>query len=215
MTLPRFYPLLDTAILYGRGIDPVTAAEALLEAGARILQLRHKDHWSPEAMANAQTIAEQCRRERCEFIVNDRADVALLLDSSVHVGQHDLPPNYVRKIVGPHKRIGFSTHNEAQLLAAAEEPVNYLALGPIFATTSKLQSDPPIGIEELHRLRPLTNRPLVAIGGITRDNATEVWHAGADSIAVVADLYPAACTKRDIRAIAEEWIQLAHDYTAA
>ncbi len=98
--------------------------------------------------------------------------------------------------------LGFSTHNEAQLAAAANEPIDYVALGPIFGTASKLNPDPEVGVDELRRLKPLAQVALVAIGGITRQTAPEVWAAGADSIAVVGDLYP------DVRRSAEEWLKL-------
>jgi thiamine-phosphate pyrophosphorylase len=104
--------------------------------------------------------------------------------------------------------LGFSTHNEAQLRAAASEPVDYLALGPIFGTSTKLNPDPVVGVDELRRLRALTTRPLVAIGGITRANALSVLDAGADSVAVIGDLFP---DDGNIRGRVEQWISLVPD----
>ena len=212
--LHRFYPLLDTAILATSGVEPVAAARSLLDAGAAILQLRHKGHWSPEVFETAKIVADLCGHRGCTLVVNDRADIALLLKAAVHVGQEDLPPSDVRRIVPAGTVIGYSTHNEAQLRQADTEPADYLALGPIFSTSSKENPDPVVGIEELRRLRALTAKPLVAIGGIRRQNAYQVWDAGADSIAVVADLYPPGCGPKQIRESAEEWIRLANEYSA-
>jgi thiamine-phosphate pyrophosphorylase len=120
----------------------------------------------------------------------------------VHVGQDDLPPNEVRKIAGERLFIGYSTHNEAQLRAGDAEPVDYLALGPLFGTTSKENADPAIGVAELARLRPLSSKPLVAIGGITRKNAAEAFEAGADSVAIISDF------------LAGDWRQSIAEWTA-
>jgi thiamine-phosphate pyrophosphorylase len=202
MTLPKFYPILDTAALQRCGLSVVPAAEALLTAGARILQLRHKAHFDRALYADAQRIAVMCRDADALFVINDRVDIAMLLDAAVHVGQDDLPPSDTRKLIGPQRTVGFSTHNELQFRAALTEAVDYVALGPIFGTSSKLNPDPQVGVEELRRLKPLAQVPVVAIGGITRSTAPEVWAAGADSIAVVGDLYP------DVRRSAEEWLKL-------
>ena len=203
MTLPRFYPILDTAALERCGGNLLHAAEDLLTAGARIVQLRHKGHFTRELYSQATSIAKLCDEAGALLVMNDRADVAMLLNAAVHVGQDDLQPADIRAIAGADRVVGFSTHNEAQLRAAADEPINYVALGPIFGTVSKNNPDPRVGVEELRRLRPLAHVPLVAIGGITRETANEIWSAGADSIAVVGDLYP------DVRHRAEEWVQLA------
>jgi thiamine-phosphate pyrophosphorylase len=202
MTIPKFYPILDTAALQRCGLDVIPAAEALLTAGARILQLRHKAHFDRATYADAQRIASMCSESQSVFVINDRVDIAMLLDAAVHVGQDDLPPSDARNLVGPHRMIGFSTHNEHQFRAALKEPIDYVALGPIFGTVSKQNPDPQLGVEELRRLKPLAQVPLVAIGGITRSTAAQVWAAGADSIAVVGDLYP------DVRRSAEEWLKL-------
>jgi thiamine-phosphate pyrophosphorylase len=204
MKLPRFYPILDTAAIERSGGKLIAAAEALLTAGAKIIQLRHKAFFDRELYADAQRIAALCQQTGAIFVINDRADIAMLLDAAVHVGQDDLPPAEVRRLSGG-RIIGFSTHNEAQLRAAASESIDYVALGPIFGTSSKENPDPQVGLEELRRLKPLANVPLVAIGGITRATAASVWGAGADSIAVVGDLYP------NVRASAEEWMTLGHE----
>jgi thiamine-phosphate pyrophosphorylase len=139
--------------------------------------------------------------------VNDRADFALLLEAGLHIGQDDLPPRDARKLMGSQASIGFSSHNSRQLCAAGGEPVDYVALGPIFATSSKRNPDAVVGVEELRRLRPLIEKPLVAIGGITLENAAEVLRAGADSVAVIAGLLPPEPTARSLRERMEVWRQ--------
>jgi thiamine-phosphate pyrophosphorylase len=195
MTLPAFYPIIST----------VAAAEAVLDAGARILQYRNKSFFSRQAFEDASRIAELCRQAGALFVVNDRADVAMLLGAAVHLGQDDLAPADARRIMPQPSIIGFSTHNERQLRAGDGEPVDYLAIGPIFATGSKQNPDPVIGLDRLRALRPLTQKPLVAIGGITRELASQVFQAGADSVAVIGDLFP------DVRARAKEWMAISAD----
>jgi thiamine-phosphate pyrophosphorylase len=190
MVLPAFYPILDTDAAARRNVDVLDAAKQILDAEVQILQFRHKGFWSRSVFEALERIAELCRHARVPFIVNDRADLAKLVGAALHLGQDDLPPSAARRIVGTAAVIGFSTHNEAQLRAAADEPADYLALGPIFGTASKLNPDPVVGLKELRRLRPLTKRQLVAIGGITRENARAALEAGADSVAVIGDLFP-------------------------
>jgi len=211
--LPKFYPILDTAVLARCGLSPAAAAEALLEAGARILQFRHKEFFSREIFEQAQTIAELCRSAGVLFVVNDRADFARLLDAALHLGQDDLEPIDVRKLLPPPAIIGFSTHNGDQLRLADSYPVDYLAIGPIFATGSKLNPDPVVGLAELRALRAVTSKPLCAIGGITRGNAESVLRAGADSLAIIGDLYPQPLTVAALRSRAEEWIAISSSRT--
>ena len=208
MILPRLYPILDTGMLAERSCDVIAAAEAMLAGGARILQFRHKGHYSRQVFEEAEKVAELCRRAGALFVIDDRADIAILLDAGVHVGQDDLPPQDARRLVGPGRLLGFSTHNEAQLRAAAAEPADYIAVGPIFGTSSKEKPDPVVGVEELRRLRALETRPLVAIGGITRENALAVLEAGADSVAVIGDLLPAECNFKSMRERMEQWQKL-------
>ncbi len=207
--LPRVYPILDTGSLERRGVSAVNAAMAFLAGGARILQLRHKGHWSRAFFEQAREIARLCAEAGAPLIVDDRADFAMLLSAGLHVGQDDLAPRDARRLLGPAAIIGFSSHNPRQLCEAAAEPVDYVALGPVFATASKQNPDPVVGIEELRRCRALLAKPLVAIGGITRAQAREVLEAGADSIAVIADLLPDPCTAQSIRERMEEWQQSA------
>jgi len=207
-TLPPVYPILDTATLERLGLDCITAAEALIEGGARILQIRHKTFWSRETFALAGKIDPLCQSAGIPFAVNDRADYAAILGAALHVGQDDLSPGDARRVVGTAAILGYSTHNPEQLIAGEAEAVDYLAFGPVFPTVSKERPDPTVGIAGLKAIRALTQKPLVAIGGITRDNAFTCWNAGADSVAIIADLYPTPCTKISLRDRMTEWQNL-------
>ncbi len=204
MTLPKFYPILDTQAAQRRGLDPVQAAAQILEGGATILQFRHKAFLSREAFAWLEEIAKLAHDAGAILVVNDRADLARLFGAALHLGQDDLPPSAARSITGSAAVIGLSTHNETQLRAAAAEPVDYVALGPIFGTGTKENPDPTVGLDGFRCLRPLTSRPLVAIGGITLANAGQVIAAGADSVAVIADLFPES---GPVRARVEQWLK--------
>jgi thiamine-phosphate pyrophosphorylase len=208
MKLPRVYPILDTESLERCGIPLETAAAAFLEGGAGILQIRHKAHWSRGVFESAKQVARLCREGGAELIINDRADFAMLLAAGLHVGQDDLPVRDARKLMGPDGVIGFSSHNPAQLCAAGGEPVDYVALGPVFVTASKRNPDPVVGVEEIGRCRALVEKPLVAIGGITQENALQVLRAGADSVAVIAGLLPDVPTAQRLRERMEEWQRL-------
>ena len=208
-TLPRLYPILDTGTLERRGLELVETAAAMIEGGARLLQIRHKGLWSPCMFENARAVATLCVEAGATLIVNDRADIAKLLGAGLHVGQHDLAPADARALVGEDAMIGFSTHTAAQLRDAADEPVDYVALGPIFDTSSKPDADRVVGIDELRRMRVLTGKPLVAIGGITRRNAPAVFAAGADAVAVIADVFPECANAADVRRRIEEWCAIA------
>lgn len=205
MRLPALYPILDTGTVNRRGIGVVAAATQILEAGAQILQFRHKEFFSREVFAELEQVAALCREARAMFVVNDRADIARLTSAGLHLGQEDLLPVDARLVVGAETVIGFSTHNERQFREALAQPADYLAFGPIFSTASKENPDPVVGLDELSRLRALTKWPLVAIGGITRANARSVLAAGADSVAVIGDLYP---EDGEIRARVEEWLRI-------
>ncbi|SRR5579883_549337 len=202
MILPRFYPILDTEIAARNGFRAVDAASQLLGAGSRILQFRHKGLFTRDVFAELEQIAALCRQAQAQLVVNDRADIAALLGAALHLGQQDLTPSEARYVAGKAAIIGYSTHNSRQLAAAAAEPADYLALGPIFGTSSKANPDPVVGIDGLSQLRSLTDRPLVAIGGITRSNARRVLDAGANSVAVIGDLFP------ELRLRASEFISI-------
>jgi len=206
MQLPPFYPILDTGAVLAPCLDPVHVAAEILDGGARILQFRHKAFLSRQAFEWLEQMAGLARRAGATFVVNDRADLAKLFGAVLHVGQEDLLPSVARRVVGPDAVIGYSTHNEAQLRAAMHEPADYVALGPIFGTATKENPDATVGVAELRRLRPIAkDRPLVAIGGITRANALQVRNAGADSVAVAADLFP---DDGNIRTRTAEWVRL-------
>jgi thiamine-phosphate pyrophosphorylase len=205
--LPRFYPVLDTAALADRGCAVIPAAKALLEAGVKILQYRHKANWTQAHFDDAKQIASLCHERGVLFVLNDRADFARLFGAALHVGQDDLPALAARRVLSD-EVIGFSTHDEIQLARADAEPVEYVSLGPMFVTNSKSKPDPVVGIEGLRRLRLLTEKPLAAIGGITPENAKDVLDAGADSVAVISGLLPHTCDRITLRRRAEEWIRL-------
>jgi thiamine-phosphate pyrophosphorylase len=208
LRLPRVYPIVDTTSVARAYFDPVRAATALLEGGARILQFRHKGFWSGDVFAQAQEIAALCRSVDATLIVNDRADYAGSLHAGVHLGQDDLLPEDARTVIGSGSIIGFSTHNPIQMRAAQTEPVDYVAFGPVFTTASKERPDPTVGIAGLRTAHAINSKPLVAIGGITRENASLCWDAGADSVAVISDLLPYPCTHRTLRERMEEWLTL-------
>jgi thiamine-phosphate pyrophosphorylase len=205
--LPRFYPILDTVAVTERGCAVIPAAKALLDAGIKILQYRHKDDWTQVHFDEAKQIANLCHEVGVLFVLNDRADFARLLGAALHVGQDDLPPVAARRVITD-EVIGFSTHDELQLARANEEPVEYISLGPIFVTNSKNKPDPVVGTDGLRTLRPFTEKQLAAIGGITPENARDVLNAGADSVAVISGLLPHTCDQITLKRRAEEWIRL-------
>ena len=180
----------------------------MLDGGARILQFRFKGQLTAALFDQAHRIGELCRKAGATWVINDRADVSLLTNAALHIGQDDLPPKAARRLMGTQATIGYSTHNPDQMRAAAQEPVDYVAFGPIFPTLSKDRPNPTTGVQTLAEIRAITTRPLVAIGGITRANAPSVWTAGANSVAVIADLLPEACTLSEVRKRMHEWIEL-------
>jgi thiamine-phosphate pyrophosphorylase len=217
--IPRLYPILDAAFFANTGAM-FASAEELAAAGCTLIQYRNKS-------ANARIMLEQARelkrrlclsstearpvaqsatragRPAIQFIMNDRADLCLAADfNGVHVGQEDLSPESVRKIIGRDRWLGVSTHNLEQLRVADETSADYLAIGPVFATSSKQNPDPVVGLEGVRRARASTHKPLIAIGGITRANAASVIEAGADSVAVISDLLA------DPRKSAEEFLRI-------
>jgi thiamine-phosphate pyrophosphorylase len=212
--LPRFYPILDTRLLREFHLSALAAGEALVEGGAKILQFRHKDAWTQAEYETARKLARICQDGGVLFVLNDRADFARLLGAALHVGQHDLPPVAARCVIGD-EVMGFSTHNYPQLERADEEPVEYLSIGPIFATTSKERPDPVVGVERLRKLRTLTAKPLVAIGGITQLNAGDVLAAGANSLAIISGLFTGRADASTMRKSARDWIALLRQARAA
>lgn len=195
MTLPsRLYAIVDPL---DTERDPIDLARAMLAGGARLLQLRLKGTATGDLLATAERMRELTAAAGATFIVNDRADVARACGADgVHLGQDDLPIEAARAVLGAGPIVGFSTHNETQLAAAHARGADYLAFGPIFATTSKRNPDPVVGCERVRAVRALTTGPLVAIGGITAGTARAVLDAGADAIAVIAALVRAPDVER-------------------
>jgi len=191
LQLPRLYPILDVSC-FAATVDSTSAmldfAQAIRAAGIEWLQYRNKLGNSRQMLSHARELRRVLGSE-VTLIMNDRADLALAAGfDGVHVGQDDLPVDAVRRIVGPNAILGTSTHNPGQLRLADQTDADYLAIGPIFATSSKLNPDPVVGLEGVRLARSLTRKPLVAIGGITRLNCQSVLDAGADSVAVISDL---------------------------
>lgn len=195
-------------MLAARGLSVLDAARALINSGVTILQLRHKHPYTRAIFEDARGVAEAARGSGVELIINDRADIAALLGAGLHVGQDDLHPLDARSVIGGSATLGFSTHNEAQMREAAGLPVTYVAFGPVFSTRSKLNPDPTVGLDQLTRIRALTELPLIAIGGITRETARDVIEGGADSVAVIADLYPDPLDGASLSQRAAEWVRL-------
>jgi thiamine-phosphate pyrophosphorylase len=184
--LPRLYAIIDAGLLSARGISLTHFASELQQAGVSLVQYRDKTG-GPQRMLSA--VAEIRTVFTGTLIFNDRPDLAVLANADgVHVGQDDLSPADTRAVVGPHRLIGVSTHNDDQVRAAHLTPADYIAIGPVFPTGSKLNPDPVIGLDGVRRARALTTKPLVAIGGITRSNARSVIEAGADSVAIISGL---------------------------
>jgi thiamine-phosphate pyrophosphorylase len=167
-------------------------AENLAAAGVRLLQFRDKRASARELLRKSRGLAELLLPEGVTFFVNDRADVANLAGASgVHVGQEDLAVEQARVVMGEAKFVGVSTHNLEQFACAARTTADYIAVGPIFRTQTKENPDPVVGLELLRQARRLTEKPIVAIGGITLERAAEVMAAGADSVSVISDILQA------------------------
>jgi len=191
--LPRVYPIIDAAQFSSAGsLEPVLRfAEELVHAGATLIQYRDKSQNVRRMLSCAREL-RRITRDRARLIVNDRTDICLAAEADgVHLGQDDLSPQSAHRIfteTGKALWIGLSTHNPEQLREASTLPADYLAVGPVFVTTAKANPDPVIGLEGVRQARTLTNKPMVAIGGITRGNCRDVIEAGADSVAVITDL---------------------------
>jgi thiamine-phosphate pyrophosphorylase len=185
--LPRLYAIIDSAQLRNR--EPLDVADVLLSAGVRLVQYRGKTDSSRCLFDVCSAMAERVHQAGGIFIVNDRADLARITGAhGVHVGQEDLPVEEARRVLLAGQRVGVSTHTRAQFEEAGTTSADYIAFGPIFPTGSKDRPDPVVGLEQLREMHGLTRKPLVAIGGITLDNAASVIEAGADSVAVIHDL---------------------------
>jgi thiamine-phosphate pyrophosphorylase len=199
LILPPLYAIIDFSYLAAKP-DPISAAasyaEEMLSAGATLVQLRDKSE--PAQPRRFLSCARELRRitmDHATLIINDRIDICLAADADgVHLGQDDLSPEAARRIFASMKHgrsqiIGYSTHDLDQVRQAGKLPIDYIAIGPVFTTSSKANPDPVIGLEGVRQAREVTQKPLVAIGGITRQNCRQVTEAGAESVAVISDLF--------------------------
>jgi thiamine-phosphate pyrophosphorylase len=187
--LPWLYAIADAQVLAARGIALADFARGLRDAGATLLQYRNKTGSPQEILQAAAILREVFAGSGATLVMNDRADLTVLAGfDGVHVGQNDLSPDDARTVVRAKRIVGVSTHNDAQVRVADASWADYIAIGPVFATGTKENPDSVVGLEGIRRARALTIKPLVAIGGITRENARSVLDAGADSIAVISGL---------------------------
>lgn len=186
--IDRLYAILDVSLCRARSLDPVAVLDSFLLGGARLIQLRDKSPSSSDRLALADAAVARVHAAGGQLIVNDRVDIAAMSGADgVHIGQADLRVGEARALLGPAAIIGISTHDVAQIEAAARTEATYLAVGPIYATATKDTGYSARGLE-LVRLAAATRRPVVAIGGITLERAPEVIAAGAASVAVISDL---------------------------
>ena len=199
----RLYPIIDT--LGDPKLSHVSLAQTMLDAGVRFLQLRIKDQPARRFVEIARRVKAVTDRYSAQLIINDRTDIARLLDAAgVHLGQEDLPVSAAREILGPNKIIGFSTHNSAQAEAAARQGIaDYIGFGPIYPTVSKERTDPVQGLEGLRLIRSRVGLPIVAIGGITAETMPDVLAAGADAVAMIGDIVRAGDVGAKVRALLE------------
>lgn len=183
---PPLYAVLDEDSL---NMPAQKCVRELISAGVELIQYRAKHLSSREYFATCSNLAETLAARNARLIVNDRSDIAAMVGAGgVHVGQEDLPPDDARRICGSDRWVGVSTHSLQQVRAADKTSADYIAVGPIFSTSTKEKPDAVVGASFIREARKLTERPIVAIGGITRERAAEVYEAGADSIAVIRDL---------------------------
>ncbi|HMB78968.1 MAG TPA: thiamine phosphate synthase [Vicinamibacterales bacterium] len=199
--------ILDTDVAARAGWAPLDLAAAYLRGGARFLQLRAKSMPGAEFLATASAVVQLARRHQARVIINDRADIARLAGADgVHVGQEDLTPAAVRAILGDTAIVGLSTHSVEQIDLAVLEPVTYIAVGPVFGTATKATGYEQVGLDmvrEAARRASARGLPLVAIGGITLENAISVLQAGAASVAVISDLLATGDPEARVRAYVE------------
>jgi thiamine-phosphate pyrophosphorylase len=191
LVLPRLYVILDAALIPSNKSEMGLAME-LADAGVRMVQYRNKTALAREFLERSRELASALATRGVSFVVNDRPDVAALAGADgVHVGQSDLEVDSARRVIGPEKWVGVSTHNLRQFREAASTSADYIAIGPIFSTSSKANPDPEVGVEFVRKVRLLSQKPIVAIGGISLERAAEVIEAGADSVAVISGILSA------------------------
>ncbi|HEY8548983.1 MAG TPA: thiamine phosphate synthase [Vicinamibacterales bacterium] len=189
LTLPKLYAIVDEQAAALAGCTVPALGRTLMDAGVRLLQLRAKLATGARMLEHCEALRDAAHPHGAMIVVNDRFDVALAAGlRAVHVGQDDLPPALVRRFLGEEGIIGLSTHTREQIDAALYEPIDYLAVGPIFDTGTKDTGYEPVGLGLVEYAASRTELPVVAIGGITLDRAVEVLEAGAASVAVISDL---------------------------
>jgi thiamine-phosphate pyrophosphorylase len=205
--LPRLYPILDASFLPLQNREQFLKklVSEMVSAGVTLLQYRNKQGGEEQILADS-LVLKQSGGEQVRLIMNDRSDLAARIGfDGVHVGQEDISPVEARRITGPGAIVGVSTHNRAQIEIADAQAVDYIAVGPVFATSTKTNPDPVIGLEGVREARTLTRKPLVAIGGITLENARKVYDAGADSVAVISALFG---PDKDFAKIAKDFLAI-------
>jgi thiamine-phosphate pyrophosphorylase len=204
--IPRLYAIVDAQVLAARKHPLEAFADDIRAAGVTLLQYRDKTGSPQEILRAAAVLREAMAGSSCQLIMNDRADLAALAGfDGVHVGQQDLAPEDARRVLGVGKLIGLSTHNDEQVRAADLSVASYVAIGPAFATGTKADTEPVVGLDGIRRARALTRKPLIAIGGITRSNARSVIDAGADSVAIISALF-SPC--ESIEKVARDFLQV-------
>ena len=186
----RLHAIVDVTVAGKAGFTPLDLARAFLDGGARVLQLRAKELPSGSLLELSDALVSMASEYRAAIIVNDRADVARLSRAhGVHVGQEDLPPTVAREQLGPAAIVGYSTHSMAQVTAAFDEPISYVAVGPVFGTSTKHTGYDAVGVDLVAAATRLAGSiPIVAIGGVTLDNVCSAIDAGAAAVAVISDL---------------------------
>ncbi len=185
---PFLYPIVDTGLCRSRGLDPVAISDAYLAGGARVLQLRDKAGSSAAFLSLADILVQRCREVGALLIVNDRADIARLSGAAgVHVGQDDLSVSAARRILDESALVGVSTHDDRQVERAIAEQPSYIAVGPIFGTSTKDTGYSARGLDLVRRAAG-RGKPVVAIGGITLQHLPDLVRAGASGVAVISDL---------------------------
>ncbi len=209
MSLPRLYAIVDAEVTRKRGRSVAEVAEGLRAGGVKLLQYRDKTGSDKEFLQAVEIIGRRFEGSGATLLLNDRVDLVLIAGwDGVHVGQGDMPVDDVRIVVCDGRMIGVSTHTDEQVIAADRSRADYIAVGPVFATGTKTDAEPAIGLEGVRRARALTTKPIVAIGGITRENARSVVDAGADSVAVISGLFPAVTDGNSFEKVARDFLEI-------
>ncbi len=206
LKLSALYPILDDGFETKRSLP--TSVAAFARAGCRLVQLRAKTLTTRELMEWAQICVQEARRHQMTILINDRADVALLSGADgVHLGQDDLSVESARRVLGDEAIVGLSTHTLDQARLASRENVDYVAIGPVFDTRTKVGAFPAVGVEGVARVKSIVGKPLVAIGGLTLSSAPDVLGAGADGLAVISALYSEGKEGPDLERLATRWLR--------